>query len=204
GFGSFRVRQRNARVGRNPKTGEKVEVPAKRVPYFKPSKELKDLINEDGTAPSPASESPAAPPNPQYGFHLEPVALRVSGVWRGESAVVCLLCRGGSDARRRAADRFSGHSQFHHPQSVSVHVRPLDGSALRASRHDCFGQSRPINRDDAAVTEKHRSITKTLSGGRFQFRHEPWICCRGRLSRALSSARRSSLDWRRKFHDHRR
>jgi integration host factor subunit beta len=50
GFGSFRVRQRNARVGRNPKTGEKVEVPAKRVPYFKPSKELKDLINEDGTA----------------------------------------------------------------------------------------------------------------------------------------------------------
>jgi len=40
------VRQRNARVGRNPKTGEKVEVPAKRVPYFKPSKELKDLINQ--------------------------------------------------------------------------------------------------------------------------------------------------------------
>ena len=50
GFGSFRVRQRNARVGRNPKTGEKVEVPAKRVPYFKPSKELNDLINEDGTS----------------------------------------------------------------------------------------------------------------------------------------------------------
>ena len=46
------------------KTGEKVEVPAKRVPYFKPSKELKDLINEDGTAPSTPSESPAAPPNP--------------------------------------------------------------------------------------------------------------------------------------------
>ncbi len=49
GFGSFRVRQRNARVGRNPKTGEKVEVPAKRVPYFKPSKELKDLINQKST-----------------------------------------------------------------------------------------------------------------------------------------------------------
>jgi integration host factor subunit beta len=58
GFGSFRVRQRNARVGRNPKTGDKVEVPAKRVPYFKPSKELKDLIN-DGTAPPPAP-APAA------------------------------------------------------------------------------------------------------------------------------------------------
>ena len=64
GFGSFRVRQRNARVGRNPKTGDKVEVPAKRVPYFKPSKELKDLINDgSAAAPPPTSESPA-PSNP--------------------------------------------------------------------------------------------------------------------------------------------
>ena len=60
GFGSFRVRQRNARVGRNPKTGDKVEVPAKRVPYFKPSKELKDLINDGTTAPAaPAPPTPA-------------------------------------------------------------------------------------------------------------------------------------------------
>ena len=66
GFGSFRVRQRNARVGRNPKTGEKVEVPAKRVPYFKPSKELKDLINDGATAPAtaPAPVPPAEPTNP--------------------------------------------------------------------------------------------------------------------------------------------
>lgn len=46
GFGSFRIRQRNARTGRNPKTGDKVDVPAKRVPYFKPSKELRDLVNK--------------------------------------------------------------------------------------------------------------------------------------------------------------
>ena len=45
GFGSFRTRQRNSRVGRNPKTGTKVEVPAKKVPFFKPSKELRDMIN---------------------------------------------------------------------------------------------------------------------------------------------------------------
>lgn len=45
GFGSFRLRERASREGRNPKTGEKVFVPAKRVPYFKPGKELKDLIN---------------------------------------------------------------------------------------------------------------------------------------------------------------
>jgi integration host factor subunit beta len=45
GFGSFRIRQRNSRIGRNPKTGERVDVPAKKVPYFKPSKELRDLVN---------------------------------------------------------------------------------------------------------------------------------------------------------------
>jgi integration host factor subunit beta len=64
GFGSFRVRQRNARVGRNPKTGEKVDVPAKRVPYFKPSKELKDLINDGATGAPPAPSTPPAPTNP--------------------------------------------------------------------------------------------------------------------------------------------
>ncbi len=45
GFGSFRIRRRRSRQGRNPKTGVRVEVPAKRIPYFKPGKELKDLIN---------------------------------------------------------------------------------------------------------------------------------------------------------------
>src|SRR5438445_1036753 len=51
GFGSFRVRERGARRGRNPKTGDPVSIPAKRVPYFKPGKELKELIN-DNTAPT--------------------------------------------------------------------------------------------------------------------------------------------------------
>src|SRR5450631_4356029 len=53
GFGSFRTRQRQPRIGRNPKTGTRVEVPAKRIPYFKPSKELKDLVNTSA-APVPA------------------------------------------------------------------------------------------------------------------------------------------------------
>lgn len=47
GFGSFRVRHRQARRGRNPKTGDPVDIPAKQVPYFKPGKELKDLINQE-------------------------------------------------------------------------------------------------------------------------------------------------------------
>ena len=45
GFGSFGTRQRRARIGRNPKTGVRVEVPAKRIPFFKPSKELRQLVN---------------------------------------------------------------------------------------------------------------------------------------------------------------
>ncbi|MFH1573686.1 MAG: integration host factor subunit beta [Acidobacteriota bacterium] len=46
GFGSFRIRNRSSRLGRNPKTGTGVLVPAKKVPYFKPGKEIKDLINQ--------------------------------------------------------------------------------------------------------------------------------------------------------------
>lgn len=45
GFGSFRVRERSARKGRNPKTGAPVDIPAKRVAYFKPGKDLKEIIN---------------------------------------------------------------------------------------------------------------------------------------------------------------
>lgn len=53
GFGSFRTRQRRGRIGRNPKTGEKVDVPPKRIPFFKPSKELKELLNA-GAARQPS------------------------------------------------------------------------------------------------------------------------------------------------------
>ncbi len=48
GFGSFRTRERNARTARNPKSGEKVEVPAKKVPFFKAGKELKELVDAKG------------------------------------------------------------------------------------------------------------------------------------------------------------
>ena len=45
GFGSFRIRHRNSRKGRNPKTGTNVDVPQKRVPFFKVGKRLKELVN---------------------------------------------------------------------------------------------------------------------------------------------------------------
>lgn len=64
GFGSFRLRSRKSRTGRNPKTGEKVEVPSKKIPYFKPGKELKELINKatgdaGGGTPNPDEERAA-------------------------------------------------------------------------------------------------------------------------------------------------
>ena len=45
GFGSFKLRSRRMREGRNPKTGAQVHVPAKRVPFFKAGKELKEIVN---------------------------------------------------------------------------------------------------------------------------------------------------------------
>jgi integration host factor subunit beta len=65
GFGSFRLRQREPRKGRNPKTGDKVDVPSKKVPYFKPGKELKELINRE-PEPSVASHSPSDTGVSQY------------------------------------------------------------------------------------------------------------------------------------------
>jgi integration host factor subunit beta len=63
GFGSFRIRQRKPRIGRNPKTGTRVEVPAKKVPYFKPSKELRDLVNPGAKSP----DAPQTPPSSEAG-----------------------------------------------------------------------------------------------------------------------------------------
>ena len=90
GFGSFRTRQRRGRTGRNPKTGAKVEVPPKRIPFFKPSKELKDHVN--GGAPAapahrrcagraaelegaPGGLCPPSVTNSPYGLPLDALAL---------------------------------------------------------------------------------------------------------------------------------
>lgn len=46
GFGSFEVKQREARIGRNPKTKEEISIPASKSPVFKPGKALKDAVNQ--------------------------------------------------------------------------------------------------------------------------------------------------------------
>lgn len=57
GFGSFAVKTRQARDGRNPKTGQKVQVPRRRIPYFTVGKELRDRLNPPQPMPVPATAS---------------------------------------------------------------------------------------------------------------------------------------------------
>ncbi|MDP9414288.1 MAG: integration host factor subunit beta [Pseudomonadota bacterium] len=51
GFGAFSTRDRDARKGRNPRTGDAVDVAAKRVPYFKPGKEMRERLNLETASP---------------------------------------------------------------------------------------------------------------------------------------------------------
>jgi integration host factor alpha subunit len=55
GFGTFSVRDSAARTGRNPQTGEAINIPARRVPAFKPGKELKEKVNQPGAGAAPAT-----------------------------------------------------------------------------------------------------------------------------------------------------
>ena len=54
GFGAFSSRERDARKGRNPRTGDTVDVSAKRVPYFKPGKEMRERLNLQEALPEAA------------------------------------------------------------------------------------------------------------------------------------------------------
>src|SRR4026208_2038295 len=66
GFGSFRLRQREPRKGRNPKTGDKVDVPPKKVPYFKPGKNQKGRINREPLPPRPEAAVAESGREPDY------------------------------------------------------------------------------------------------------------------------------------------
>ena len=61
GFGSFRLRLRRPRQGRNPKTGTTVQVPGKAVPYFKPGKELREMLNPGDAEAGDSSGEPSEP-----------------------------------------------------------------------------------------------------------------------------------------------
>ena len=62
GFGTFKVRERRARRARNPRSGTEVLVPAKLVPVFKPSKELKAMVLEPQAQPQTQAKTPSPEP----------------------------------------------------------------------------------------------------------------------------------------------
>jgi nucleoid DNA-binding protein len=64
GFGSFKIKYAKARIARNPRSGETVHVPAKLVPYFKVSRELKNMVDESGS-----EEQPEGTPAVSEPFH---------------------------------------------------------------------------------------------------------------------------------------
>ncbi len=61
GFGSFQVKIREAREGRNPKTGAEVQIPAKRTPFFKVGKELKEMVDGEDADPDTTSGNDGEP-----------------------------------------------------------------------------------------------------------------------------------------------
>jgi len=64
-FGVFEVKTRASRIGRNPRTGDQVPVPERRVVTFRPGKKMKEAITAGPTAPAPPPPRPAAPPPPE-------------------------------------------------------------------------------------------------------------------------------------------
>ena len=65
-FGVFEIKKRDARIGRNPRTGASVPISEKRVPVFKPGKALKELVERGGDSQA-GSESPVAPADAEAG-----------------------------------------------------------------------------------------------------------------------------------------
>ena len=110
GFGSFRLRRREPRKGRNPKTGDKVDVPPKKVPYFKPGKELKDLINKrPSRRPEPAVDDDADARvrsiSVSHGPPLDALETGLRDRRQHAAPPGCIFCDALARRRRRAARR---------------------------------------------------------------------------------------------------
>ena len=123
GFGSFRTRQRQPRIGRNPKTGARVEVPAKKIPYFKPSKELKDVVN-NSAAPrrraAPPPEPPEAGPEPVTDMDYLWTPWRYQYLTDAGKPDECVFCAAAQRYRRsRAPGGPPRRAQFRHPEPLS-------------------------------------------------------------------------------------
>ena len=150
GFGSFRFRNRAPRKGRNPKTGEKVDVPPKKIPYFKMGKELKALLNsvaapEEAPLPPPLPKASSRPAPPRLPWRLPRRSGRPSASsrsWRrAATSSARSACPGfltdlsseGGASTRRSSPRRSGTTL----DVEAAHRSP--GHSPPAPRHRALG-----------------------------------------------------------------
>jgi integration host factor subunit beta len=125
GFGSFRTRERGPRRGRNPKTGEPVDVPAKRVPYFKPGKELKEYFTDVPEGGDKQSVDLAAPIAAPMGEPLaEPQSDKSGAADRGNADITSSNTSG---AGVLTIDSSEAASEASAPPSEST-SRPIDST----------------------------------------------------------------------------
>ena len=151
GFGSFRVRERGARRGRNPKTGDPVSIPAKRVPYFKPGKELKELINDENSGSPRIGDKSFTPDQRRHPSSAHPLSCkqvevpeleRLWSPWRARYIASgvdaqrdgCVFCLIASNPEQDETNfvLHRGAALFCGPQSLSLHHRASDGRSLSA------------------------------------------------------------------------
>ena len=190
GFGSFRFRNRAPRKGRNPKTGEKVDVPPKKIPYFKMGKELKALAQQRGGRRGPGSGS-------RRSVVSQREALRLDGRVResAPSPAHPALCRAVPLRLRRGARvRLpDGHQPRRRPRQRRRRSRPSSARRSRSScasrgsrwRCACPGSCAGRARPSAAATSSASASTAWAARSR-----RPWT----RWSRASCAAPRPSSE----------
>ena len=151
GFGSFRLRKREPRKGRNPKTGDKVDVPPKKVPYFKPGKELKDLINrrtpraaDDAAAPAAPAEVAMPTPSSAGGSIGTPLVALAAGLRDRHlgQATGCVFC----DAVAVDADAAAAHRLPRRACFVILNLYPYNNGHLMVVPHRHIAVARRVHR----------------------------------------------------------
>ena len=205
GFGSFRLRRREPRKGRNPKTGDKVDVPPKKVPYFKPGKELKDLINKAATERPGRIECRSTRSDRLMDRLWTP--WRLAYVTERASATPgCIFCE-ALDARI-ASDPLVVHRGAR--AFVILNKFPYNNGHLMVVPNRHVGRLADLDAGELAElmtltqARRARAARASYAAARLQHGPEPGQAGGRRRARSSAHARRAALERRHEFHVGRR